>query len=98
MTSMVSTAPDSSWASPSRRPSDLGKIVPQEDVDANPLLGFDQRDIVRLGHEHADGAAHLVTWILVDHRIDGTADQCLAVAVAEVMGNQDDVARSSGGF
>ena len=72
-----------------------GQIVPQENIDPDPLLAFDQRHVVGLGDQHADGAADFVAGVLVDDGIDGAADQRLAVRVAQVMAQQHDFLRAA---
>src|SRR5690606_18052923 len=47
------------------------EVVLDEDIEADALLRRDDGQAVRLGAQHADGAAHLVAGILVEHGIDG---------------------------
>ncbi len=69
-----------------------GQIVPEEYVDTDTFLRGDDRQAIGARLQHADGAAHLVAGILVEHGIQQPFPQRIGGVFRQFMG--DDRKRS----
>ncbi|MDP9757582.1 hypothetical protein QE433_000371 [Agrobacterium tumefaciens] len=64
-----------------------GQIVPEEYVDTDTLLRGDDSETIRARFQHANGAAHLMPCILVEHGIKHAFPQRIGRVFGELMGD-----------
>ena len=74
-----------------------GKIVPEEYVDTDTFLRCDDGLAVGTRFQHADGAAHLMAGILIEHGVKHAFPQRIGGIFRQFMGNDRQRPFTAGG-